>query len=187
MESETELKTLQRIIFDAIKGIFIPPAAAQRFLTIMQVRMGRDHEVYKQFEQILNSSDLQWEMLQAPENHKLKNDFNILCHVVLKSYFETACPKNKEEVLLSDYFIELEKRTHEHLRLFSFAQKKLNFTELKFLEEEVIDCLNAEENADLLPVCRRSLLSAWLMYPEAMYNPRQIEKIVKNFIAQSCR
>lgn len=185
MESEKELKTLQKIIFDAIDGIFISPLAGRRFLTIMNIRMGRKHEIYKKFEQILNNPDLQWEMLQAPENHKLKNDFNILCHIVLKSYIEDA--ESKEEKLLSDYFIELEKRTQEHLRLFSFSQIKLNLTELQSLEKEVINSINtAEESAVSSPICR-CLLSAWLMYPEAMYNLPQIEQIAGRFAALPCR
>ena len=185
MESEKELKTLQKTIFDAIESIFISPLAGRRFLTIMNIRMGREHEIYKKFEQILNNPDLQWEMLQAPENHKLKSDFNILCHIVLKSYIEDA--KSKEEKLLSDYFIELEKRTHEHLRLFSFSQIKLNFTELQSLEKKVVNNINAaEENVVRSPTCR-CLLSAWLMYPEAMYNLPQIEQIVGRFAALPCR
>lgn len=186
MESEKELKTLQKIIFNAIDGIFIPPLAGRRFLTIMNIRMGRGHEIYRKFEQILNNPDLQWEMLQAPENHKLKNDFNILCHIVLKSYIEDA--ENEEEKLLSDYFIELEKRTQEHLRLFSFSQIKLNFTELLSLEEKVINSLpSAEKNATQSTDNQRRLLSAWLMYPEAMYNLPQIKQIAGRFAALSCR
>lgn len=188
MESEKELKTLQKIIFNAIDGIFVPLSTAQRFWGIMNVRMEKEHKIYKKFEQILSNPDLQWEMLQAPENHELKSDFNILCHMALKSYFENEHPESKEETLLTDYFVELEKRTQEHLRLFSFSQIKFNFTELLSLEEKVINSLlSTEKNAAQSVDNQRRLLSAWLMYPEAMYNLPQIKQIAGRFAALSCR
>lgn len=187
MESEIQLKTLRKNIFDAINGICIPSYAEEHFLTIMSIRMGQSHEVYKKFEQILACPDLQWEMLEAPENHKLKSDFDILCHVVIKSYFENTRPKNEEDTLLAAYFAELEKQTNKQLSLFSFSQIKHNFTKLQSLEEKVADnILAAERKHEPDQTNCRLVLSVWLMYPEAVYNLPRAKRIVKSFALQSC-
>lgn len=176
-------KKLQNQIFKLINGIESSEKAKSRFMQIIAVIYGRKSEAYKIFKELINTPEKQLEMLRAPENHKYKSNFMVFCHIVVEDCIEQTQPEPSDtsaDTPLYGYFAEIEKTSQRKPSLNGFDRKSdiaLNVEERNLtnflLSPQAKDCLTAED-------CRK-ILSIWLMYPEFIFHPDEIEKVIKIF------
>lgn len=196
---EMTVLALQDRIFRITDGIQTPAAAKKSFLGIMAVRMGREHKIYQDFSRIVINPEQQLELLQATDKNPYKQDFRVFCHIVLKTYIRQTARKDgfeassnqtpEEDPLFELYFKEVEKCSQETPSLLDIAQIKTRFTTLRSLEYSLVKhLLSAEENpVDSAAAQKttaadyRRILTVWLMYPELIYFPEEIDKLVSLF------
>ena len=196
---ETTVLALQDRIFRITDGIQTPADAKKSFLGIMAIRMGREHKVYKDFSRIVIDPEQQFELLQATDKNPYKQDFRVFCHIVLKTYIRQAARKedaeapsnqtSEEDPLFEHYFKEVEKCSQETPNLLDVVQIKPRFITLRSLEYSLIKRLlsTGENPADpvvakeMTAADYRRILTVWLMYPEFIYFPEEIDRIVSLF------
>lgn len=185
--NQVSVKELQYRIFRIADGIRPSNEAADDFLRIMAVRMGKEHKIYHDFAQLINNPQQQLKLLEAPETHKYKGDFHVFFHIVLKDFIRKTSERSSEkDILLQNYFRELEKCSQEKPRLFGINEIKYRFETLRNLEYCIIRRILGENNevsatADFNPGDYRRLLTSWLMYPELLYSAEDISQIILLF------
>lgn len=181
------VEELRYRIFRIADGIRPSSEAIKDFLIIMCVRMGKEHKIYRDFTQIVSDPQQQLKLIKAPETHKYKGDFRVFCHIVLKDFIRKTLEHSAEkDLLLQNYFTELEKCSQEKPRLFGLNDVKYRFDTLRNLEYCILRRILGENNelsasADFSPSDYRQLLTAWLMYPELLYSLEDISQIVLLF------
>lgn len=184
VEKQVNVKELQYRIFRIADGIRPTSEAKEDFLRIMAIRMGREHKVYQDFAEIVSDPQQQLKLLNATDTHKYKGDFRVFCHIVLKNYVGKTSEKAKEkDILLQNYFKELEKCSQKKPCLFALEEIKDRFATLRNLEYCIIRRILGEEGeasatADFTASDYRQLLTAWVMYPELWYASKEISEIV---------
>lgn len=199
METKVNVTDLQTQIFRLINGIESSKNAKERFLGIIGILCGRDSKNYKMYSQLISDPRQQLEMLQAPESNEYKNNFMVFCHIVLEDYItqvapdtpeqEKEGPQNKtpeKDLLLYHYFTEVEKASQYKPRITGFDLQK--FPALCSEEYSLIRRI-LEKGKDDDPQIEykftaanyRQLLTVWLLHPELICYPIEIEKIIKLF------
>lgn len=194
---ETKQTTMQNDILRIIGLIDASKQTKEHFLGIIGVMFGREHPDYGLFLDLCKNSRTQAEMLNASENYKYKQHFQVFCHIVLKDYInqvsskpsaeDTEGPKKnipEKDILLEHYFREIERASQHKMRL--IEPDKNQFVELRNLERSLMrrifphhDEADPINDTEFTAANYKQLLTVWLMYPNLIFFPDEVQKIIE--------
>lgn len=186
------MENFNKEIMRVLGKIDFPKPCSRQFLSIMGVLVG--HENLEAFQEMIDNPKKQEEMLDAPETEAEKKHFMVLAHILIKDYIKKmkeGChycgpdnEKPQKDVLLENYFEQIKIASEYRPGIAGFDKEK--FPEIKKLENSIIRRIFPRNQGDdptpdveLSSGNYRQLLSVWLLYPNLIFYPEEISKVIE--------
>lgn len=185
------MENFNKEIMRVLGKIDFPKPCSRQFLSIMGVLVGHEH--LAKYQEMIDNPEKQLEMLNAHESNKEKKHFMVLCHILIKDYIKKMqegchyCGPNNEkpqkDVLLEDYFEQIRIASEYRPGIAGFKKEK--FPEIQKLENSIIRRIfprnmegDPKTDTELTSGNYRQLLSVWLLYPNLIFYPEEISKVI---------